>query len=62
MIQPRLQRLYEWSAAELDRSELCDLVRDGNPVYAWSYADRHVWAAQAGTWPRLLSRATAPRS
>ncbi|GAA1874093.1 hypothetical protein [Asanoa iriomotensis] len=61
VIQPRLQRLYEWSATELDRPELCDLVRDGNPVYAWSYADRHVWAAPGGAWPRLLARATAPR-
>ncbi|GIF71570.1 hypothetical protein [Asanoa siamensis] len=61
VIQPRLQRLYEWSAAELALPELCDLVRDGNPVYAWDYADRHVWAAPERGWTRVLARATAPR-
>jgi hypothetical protein len=43
VIAPRLQTLYEWSARELAVPELRDLVRDGNPIYAWSYADRHVW-------------------
>jgi hypothetical protein len=43
VIAPRLQTLYEWSARELEVPELRELVRDGNPIYAWSYADRHVW-------------------
>jgi hypothetical protein len=43
VIGPRLQALYEWSARELAVPELRELVRDGNPIYAWSYADRHVW-------------------
>jgi hypothetical protein len=43
VIAPRLQALYEWSARELAVPELRELVRDGNPIYAWSYADRHVW-------------------
>ncbi|MDG4826598.1 hypothetical protein O7635_32510 [Asanoa sp. WMMD1127] len=61
VIQPRLQRLYDWSARELDQPGLCDLVRDGNPTYAWSYTDRHVWSPPAGPLPRLLTRLTAPR-
>jgi hypothetical protein len=42
VIGPRLQALYEWSARELGVPELRELVRDGSPIYAWSYADRHV--------------------
>ena len=59
VIVPRLQRLYEWSAEELGEPRLLELVRDGNPIYAWSYAERHVWRPRgvplAG---RLLERAT----
>jgi hypothetical protein len=43
LIGPRLQQLYEWSAKELDEPALLDFIRDGNPTYAWSYADREVW-------------------
>jgi hypothetical protein len=43
VIVPRLQRLYEWSAEELGESRLLQLVRDGNPIYAWPYEKRHVW-------------------
>jgi hypothetical protein len=43
VIAPRLQALYEWSARELAVPRLRELVRDGSPIYAWSYADRYVW-------------------
>ena len=43
VIVPRLQRLYEWSAAELAEPRLLELVRDGNPIYAWPFEERHVW-------------------
>jgi hypothetical protein len=43
IIQPRLQRLYEWSAEELGEPGVLGLVRDGSPVYAWPFADRDVW-------------------
>lgn len=43
VIAPRLQRLYEWSSEELIEPRLLGLVRDGNPVYAWRFEDRHVW-------------------
>jgi hypothetical protein len=45
LIAPRLQHLYEWSARELEHPGLSGLIRDGSPVYAWPYAERHVWAA-----------------
>lgn len=43
VIVPRLQRLYEWSAEALDEPRLLELVRDGNPIYAWPFEQRHVW-------------------
>ena len=43
VIVPRLQRLYEWSAQDLGEPRLLELIRDGNPVYAWPYEQRHVW-------------------
>ena len=62
VIVPRLQRLYEWSAQELGEPRLLELVRDGNPIYAWPFEQRHVWRAPkmklAG---RVLERATRAR-
>ena len=46
VIAPRLQALYEWSAEELDEPRVLALVRDGNPIYAWPFEERHVWRAQ----------------
>jgi hypothetical protein len=61
VIVPRLQRLYEWSAEELAEPLLLGLVRDGNPIYAWPFEERHVWRSPdlpfAG---RVLERATRP--
>src|SRR6266542_2904341 len=45
VIVPRLQRVYEWSAEELGEPRLLELVRDGNPIYAWPFERRHVWRA-----------------
>lgn len=62
VIVPRLQRLYEWSAAELGEPRLLDLVREGNPVYAWPFEERRVW--RSSRMPRLaraLERATGPQ-
>ncbi|HWH96089.1 MAG TPA: hypothetical protein VNT03_19660 [Baekduia sp.] len=61
VIAPRLQRLYEWSARELDEPRLAHLVCDGSPVYAFPPAQRQVW--RAGHMPvlgRVLRRATRP--
>src|SRR6202012_5271487 len=40
VIRPRLQRLYDWAAAELGTPELCELIDHGAPVYAWPVAER----------------------
>jgi hypothetical protein len=62
VIAPRLQRLYEWSAQELGEPRLCELVRDGNPIYAWPFEQRHVWRTPKMTFPaRALERVTRPR-
>jgi hypothetical protein len=59
VIIPRLQRVYEWSAEELREPRLLELVRDGNPVYAWPFEKRHVWrSADMPLAGRILERAT----
>jgi hypothetical protein len=61
VIVPRLQRLYEWSAEELGEPRLLELVRDGNPIYAWPFEERHVWVtAGKPLAARLLERITRP--
>jgi hypothetical protein len=61
VIVPRLQRLYEWSADELAEPRVLELVRDGSPIYAWPFEERHVWRSPrmplAG---RVLERLTRP--
>jgi hypothetical protein len=59
VIVPRLQRLYEWSARDLDEPRLLELVRDGSPVYAWPFEQRDVWrAAEMPLAARVLERVT----
>ena len=61
VIAPRLQALYDWSAHELDIAELRSLIRDGSPIYAWSYSDRSVWRQVPESLPvRLLRVVTSP--
>jgi hypothetical protein len=43
VILPRMQRVYDWSAEELREPRLNELVRDGSPIYAWPFEQRHVW-------------------
>ena len=62
VIVPRLQRLYEWSAEELGEPRLLELVRDGGPVYARPFEQRHVWRAPAmPVAARVLERVTRTR-
>jgi hypothetical protein len=62
VILPRLQRLYEWSAEELSEPGLLELVRDGNPIYAWPFEKRGGWRPPAMPLAgRVLGRATRPR-
>jgi hypothetical protein len=59
VIAPRLQRLYEWSAAELDEPRVLGLIRDGSPTYAWPFEQRGVWrTARMPLAGRALERAT----
>ena len=59
VILPKLQRLYEWSAEELREPRLLDLVRDGNPIYAWPLEQRQVWhSPKMPLAGRILERAT----
>jgi hypothetical protein len=59
VIAPRLQRVYEWSAEELGEPRLLELVRDGNPIYAWPFEERHVWRSpEMPLVGRVLERAT----
>jgi hypothetical protein len=59
VIAPRLQGLYEWSAQELDEPRLLELVRDGSPIYAWPFEQRHVWRTSSMPLAaRALERAT----
>ena len=61
VIVPRLQRLYEWSAEELREPRLLEQVRDGSPIYAWPYEERHVWRPpHMPRVGRVLERATRP--
>jgi hypothetical protein len=62
VIEPRLQAVYEWSAGALGEPGLLEWIRDGNPIYAWSFEQRHVWRPTSMPWlGRALERATAPR-
>ena len=62
VIVPRLQRLYEWSAEELGEPRLLELVRQGNPIYAWPFEQRHVWRTSKMTFAaRVLERITRAR-
>jgi hypothetical protein len=62
VIVPRLQRLYVWSADELREPRLLELVRDGNPIYAWPYERRHVWRNPNMPFAaRVLERVTRAR-
>jgi hypothetical protein len=62
VIGPRLQLLYDWSAGELGLPGLRGLIRDGCPIYLWSYADRQVWTQVPESLPvRILRLATSAR-
>ena len=62
VIAPRLQRLYEWSAEVLGEPRLLDLIRNGSPIYAWPYEQRHVWRSEHLPFPgRVLERLTRAR-
>ena len=61
VIVPRLQRMYEWSSEVLREPGLLELVREGNPIYAWPFEERHVWrSARVPPLAHALERLTTP--
>jgi len=60
VILPRVRPIYAHAAAELDEPQLLELLRDGWPVYAWPYDQRHAWATtRTPLAMRAVSRLTA---
>lgn len=53
VIVPRLQALYVHAATDLEEPRVLELIRDGAPIYAWPYEQRHVWLPRD---PPLLAR------
>jgi hypothetical protein len=63
VILPRLQRLYDWSAEELEQPGLKDLVHDGIPSYLAPSEAIPVWRLNpAPPLARVLARVTGARS
>ena len=54
VMMPRVQALYAFAAADLGEPRLLDLIRDGCPVYAWSYEDRDAWITARAPAARAL--------
>jgi hypothetical protein len=62
VVIPRLRPLYDWSARELARPELSDLLVDDAPAYAWPPDDRQPWMSPPlRPAVRALKALTAPR-
>jgi hypothetical protein len=62
VILPRMQRVYEWSAEELGEPHVLELARDGSPIYAWPFEERHVWRSpHMPLVGRVLERASRTR-
>jgi hypothetical protein len=59
VILPRTHALYAHAAADLNEPQLLKMLRDGWPVYAWPYEERHVWTTtRAPLAIRTLRRLT----
>ncbi|MCV7402266.1 hypothetical protein H7K24_19195 [Mycobacterium fragae] len=56
VIQPRVERLYAWSADELDMPGLRQLVSGQTPCYAWPAADQQPWDPAPSRVARLARR------
>jgi len=60
VILHRARALYAHAAAELNQPQLLEMLRDGWPVYAWPYDQRHVWTTtRAPRAIRTLARLTS---
>jgi hypothetical protein len=61
VIQPRLHRLYDWSARELDLPNLRRLLCGEIPCYAWPPDDREPWLPPPARGARLARRLLPPK-
>ena len=62
VVIPRLRPLYDWSARELGRPELCDLLVGDAPAYAWPPDDSRAWdPPRLAALARTFAALTAPR-
>jgi hypothetical protein len=57
LIQPRVRRVYDWSATELGQPGVRDLLVDDVPCYAWPSDDRLPWFPRPTALARLAQRA-----
>jgi hypothetical protein len=63
VIQPRLRALYDWSARELGRPELGELIVGDTPAYHWAPEDRAHWRSPPlAPAARALKAVCAPRA
>jgi hypothetical protein len=61
VILARVDDLYASSARALSEPLLADLIRDGEPAYAWPATQRSVWRPPAQGWlTSLIAFATRP--
>jgi len=56
VITPRVERLYAWSASELDTPGLRHLLSGQTPCYAWPAADQQPWNPAPSRLARLSRR------
>jgi hypothetical protein len=56
VIATRIEALYASAAHALGDLRLLGLVRNGAPVYAWPYEQRHVWDLPPARFPARLLR------
>ena len=62
VIGARIDALYAFSARALNEPLLLELVRDGAPIYAWPYDQRHVWEVPPTQRPKsFVGFLTRPR-
>ena len=60
VILPRLEQLYDWSAAELDQPGLRSLLVEGVPAYAWPADDAEPWRPRPSVLVRAAQRVLPP--
>jgi hypothetical protein len=62
VITPRVDRIYAWSAGELDTPGLRQLVSGQTPCYAWPAADQEPWNPPPSRLARLSRRLVPVRA